>query len=102
METNMANAIENIKEEKNSQPKDNHQKINQEMVMDVPVEISIEIARVEMLLKDVLNLETGSIININKSPQDPVEIYVNGKAVGKGEIVMLDEFVGVRIIELGG
>lgn len=73
-------------------------KIDQSFIMDIPVEISFEIGKITMLFKDVIALETGSVININKSPQEPLTIYANGKEVGKGEIVMLDDSVGIRIL----
>lgn len=76
----------------------NTTKIDHSFVMDIPIELSFEIAKISMLFKDLIGLETGSVINLNKSPQEPLTIYANGKEVGKGEIVMLEDSVGIRII----
>ncbi|MCX7905408.1 MAG: FliM/FliN family flagellar motor switch protein [Elusimicrobiales bacterium] len=73
-------------------------KISESFIMDIPVEISIEITKINIIFKELLNLEVGSVINLNKSPQDPLTIYANGKEVGKGEIVMLDDTIGVRVL----
>ncbi|MEW6012082.1 MAG: flagellar motor switch protein FliN [Elusimicrobiota bacterium] len=84
-------------EKKTESSRNGVKKMNPDFLMDVPVEISVEVGRIKMPFKEVVSLESGSVININKSPQEPMIIYANGKAVGKGEMVMIDDFVGVRI-----
>ena len=64
---------------------------------DVPVEVEIELDRRMMRLRDILALTTGSIISMPKAAGDYLDIYVAGAPVGRGEVVMLEKGVGVRI-----
>jgi flagellar motor switch protein FliN/FliY len=65
--------------------------------MDVPLQISVVLGRTKKKIKDILNLGTGSLIELDKLAEEPVEILVNGKKVAYGEVVVIDENFGVRI-----
>jgi flagellar motor switch protein FliN/FliY len=71
-----------------------------ELLMDIPLEISVELGRVKMLIKDVVELGTGSIIEIDKAAGEPVDVMVNGRLVAKGEVVVIEDNFGVRITEI--
>lgn len=71
-----------------------------ELLMDIPLEISVELGRVKMLVKDVVELGTGSIVEIDKSAGEPVDVMVNGRVVAKGEVVVIEDNFGVRITEI--
>ena len=71
-----------------------------EMLMDIPLEISVELGRVKMLVKDVVELGTGSIVEIDKAAGEPVDVMVNGRVVAKGEVVVIEDNFGVRITEI--
>jgi len=71
-----------------------------EFILDIPLEISVEIGRTKMLIRDLLKLNQGSIIELDKFAGEPVEIYVNGKLMAKGEVVVVNEKFGVRITEI--
>ena len=73
---------------------------NIDLLMDVPLDISVILGRAKMNIKDVLNLGTGSIIELDKYAEEPVEIVVNGKKVAYGEVVVVDENFGVRITSI--
>ncbi|MGC8971029.1 MAG: flagellar motor switch protein FliN [bacterium] len=73
---------------------------NLDLLKDVPIQISVELGRTKMLIKDLLALSSGSIIELDKLAGEPVDILVNGKLIAKGEVVVIDENFGVRIIEI--
>ncbi|OAA93643.1 flagellar motor switch phosphatase FliY [Clostridium coskatii] len=70
---------------------------NIDLILDVPLEISVVLGRTKKNIKDILNLGTGSLIELDKLAEEPVEILVNGKKVAYGEVVVIDENFGVRI-----
>ncbi len=69
-------------------------------LLDISVEMSVEIGRTKMPIGELLALSKGSIIELNRIAGDLVDIYVNEKLLGKGEIVVVNERLGVRIIEI--
>ncbi len=71
-----------------------------DFILDIPLEISVEIGRTRMLIKDLLKLNQGSVIELEKFAGEPVEIYVNGKLMARGEVVVVNERFGVRITEI--
>jgi len=71
-----------------------------ELIMDVPLEISVEIGHTRKLVKDVLEIRQGSIIELDKQAGDPVDIIVNGQLLAKGDVVVVDDNFGVRITEI--
>lgn len=73
---------------------------NIDLILDVPLEISVVLGRTKMNVKDILNLGTGSLIELDKLAEEPVEIQVNGKKVAYGEVVVVDENFGVRITSI--
>ncbi len=73
---------------------------NISMIMDVPLQVTVELGRTEKLIKDILELSPGSIIELDKLAGEPVDILVNGKAIAKGEVVVIDESFGVRITDI--
>jgi len=68
--------------------------------LDVPLEISVVLGRTKKSIKEILNLGTGSLIELEKLAEEPVEIMVNGKKVAYGEVVVVDENFGVRITSI--
>jgi flagellar motor switch protein FliN/FliY len=73
---------------------------NIDLLLDVELPISVSFGSSEMPLKDILKLGTGSVIELNKSVNDPVSIIVNHKPIAKGEVVMVEGNYGVRILEV--
>ncbi|HEY3277597.1 MAG TPA: flagellar motor switch protein FliN [Syntrophorhabdaceae bacterium] len=74
--------------------------LNMDSLLDIAVEISVEIGRTKMPIGQLLSLSKGSIIELNKIAGESVDILVNGKLLGKGEIVVVNERLGVRIVEI--
>jgi flagellar motor switch protein FliN len=74
--------------------------INIDSLLDVSVEISVEIGRTKLTIGELLSLSKGSIIELNRIAGESVDIFVNEKLLGKGEIVLVNERLGVRVIEI--
>lgn len=70
---------------------------NMDLIMDVPLDISVVLGRTKKSIQDILNLGAGSLIELDKLAEEPVEILVNGKTIALGEVVVVDENFGVRI-----
>ncbi|QAA31637.1 flagellar motor switch phosphatase FliY [Clostridium manihotivorum] len=73
---------------------------NIDLILDVPLEISVVLGRTKKSIKDILSLSNGSLIELDKVADEPVEILVNGKRVAFGEVVVVDENFGVRITSI--
>ena len=71
-----------------------------DFILDIPLEISVELGRSKMLIKDLLKLNQGSIVELEKFAGEPVEVYVNGRLMAKGEVVVVNDRFGVRITEI--
>ena len=67
------------------------------MIMDVPLQVTVELGRTRKLIREILDLAPGSVVELDKLAGEPVDILVNGKIVAKGEVVVIDENFGVRI-----
>lgn len=75
-------------------------KKNISLIMDVPLQVTVELGRTEKLIKDILEFSPGSIIELDKLAGEPVDILVNDKVIAKGEVVVIDESFGVRITDI--
>ncbi len=70
------------------------------LIMDVPLDVSVELGRTSKLIHDILEFAPGTIIELNKIAGEPIDVLVNGKYVAKGEVVVIEESFGVRITEI--
>ena len=70
------------------------------MLLDVPLQVTVELGRTQMRIRDVLELVPGSIVELDKLAGGPVDVLVNGKQIAKGEVVVIDEEFGVRITDV--
>lgn len=73
---------------------------NIDLILDVPLDVSVVLGRTKKSIKDILNLSTGSLIELDKLAEEPVEVLVNGKKIAYGEVVVVDENFGVRITSI--
>ncbi|MEC0091397.1 flagellar motor switch phosphatase FliY [Paenibacillus macquariensis] len=73
---------------------------NLELLMDIPLKITVELGRTHKQIKDILELSQGSIVELDKLAGEPVDILVNNKLIAKGEVVVIDENFGVRVIDI--
>ncbi len=73
---------------------------NLNMLMHIPLKLSVELGRTQKLIKDILDLSQGSIVELDKLAGEPVDILVNDQLIAKGEVVVIDENFGVRVTEI--
>ena len=73
---------------------------NREMLMKVPLEISVEIGRTRKLVKDILDFTQGSLVVLDKMAGEQADLYVNGECIARGDIVVVEENFGIRITEI--
>jgi len=71
-----------------------------DIVLDVPLNLTVELGRTEKLVREVLDLTPGSVVELDKLAGEPVDILVNGKYIAKGEVVVIDENFGIRITDI--
>lgn len=71
-----------------------------DMLRDLHLNVYIELGRTQMLVKDVLELERGYVIELDKLASEPVDIFVNNKKIAEGEVVVIDKHFGIRITNL--
>ena len=73
---------------------------NLNMLLDIPLQVTVELGRTNRSVKDILELSSGSIIELDKLAGEPVDILVNSRLIAKGEVVVIDENFGVRITDI--
>ncbi|MCR5098422.1 MAG: flagellar motor switch phosphatase FliY [Lachnospiraceae bacterium] len=73
---------------------------NIDLIMDVPLEVTVELGRTHKTIHDILDFAPGTIIELNKIAGEPIDVLVNGKYVAKGEVVVIEESFGIRITEI--
>ncbi|WP_138262582.1 flagellar motor switch protein FliN [[Clostridium] hylemonae] len=76
------------------------QESNLELIMGVPLEVSVEIGRTKKLVKDVLELNKGSLVVLDKLAGEQVDLFVNGQCIAQGDVVVVDDNFGIRITEI--
>ena len=73
---------------------------NLDLLLDIPLQITVELGRTKKLIRDILELSQGSIIELDKLAGEPVDIFANNKLIAKGEVVVIDENFGVRVTDI--
>lgn len=76
------------------------QQENIELIMDVPLEVTVELGRTNKTIKEILDFAPGTIIELEKLAGEPIDVLVNGKYVAKGEVVVIEENFGIRVTEI--
>ncbi len=71
-----------------------------DFILDIPLEVSAELGRTRLLINELLQLGQGSVVELNKLAGEPLEIYVNGKLVARGEAVVINEKFGIRLTDI--
>ena len=75
---------------------------NLSLVLDVPVSLTIELGGCKLPMREVLQLTVGSVVQLDKPADAPVELSVNGKLIARGEVVVVEDRYGVKITEVIG
>lgn len=84
-------------------PEDNQaplDKKNLDFILDIPLQVTVELGRTKLLVKDILQLNQGAVVELTKLAGEPLDIFVNSKLVARGEAVVVNEKFGVRLVDI--
>ena len=73
---------------------------NFDFILDIPLRVTVELGRTSVVIKDLLQLGQGSVLELDKLAGEPMEILVNGKLIAKGEVVVVNEKFGIRLTDI--
>jgi flagellar motor switch protein FliN len=73
---------------------------NINLLMDIKLRVVVELARTQMQLREVMELQEGSVVELDRLAGDPVDVYINDHLFAKGEVIVVDDNFGVRITQL--
>ena len=73
---------------------------NLDLIMEVPLQITVEIGRTQRKVQEILGFSKGSLVVLDKLAGDQVDLFVNGKCIAKGDVVVIDDNFGIRITEI--
>jgi flagellar motor switch protein FliN len=71
-----------------------------DFLMDVPLQVSVEVGRTKMLIRDFLKMKEGGVIELDKMADEPLDLYVNSRLIARGEAVVVNEKFGLRLIDV--
>ena len=71
-----------------------------EMVMDIPVRVTLEVGGREMPIRDLLQLQQGAVVELDRHAGEPLDVLVNGKLIARGEVVVVEDKLGIRLTEV--
>ena len=80
--------------------KDAPQMKNLDFIMDIPLQLTVELGRTKMLVRDVLQLNQGSVVELTKLAGEPLDVFVNSKLVARGEAVVVNDKFGIRLLDI--
>jgi flagellar motor switch protein FliN/FliY len=85
---------------KKNDPKSEGRDANLNLILDIPLRVTVELGRTKMIVSELLNLGQGSVIELSKLAGEPMEVLVNDKLVARGEAVVVNEKFGVRLTDI--
>jgi flagellar motor switch protein FliN/FliY len=91
---------EGVEEQKTDEQSTDEKIKKLDMILDIPLKVSVELGRTKLLVNDLLQLGQGSVIELSKLAGDPLEVLVNDKLVARGEVVVVNEKFGIRLTDI--
>lgn len=73
---------------------------NLDFILDIPLNVSVELGRSQVVVKDLMQLGQGSVLELDKLAGEPLEVLVNGKLIARGEVVVVNERYGIRLTDI--
>ncbi|MDY0397208.1 MAG: flagellar motor switch protein FliN [Desulfuromonas thiophila] len=73
---------------------------NLELLLDIPLDVSIEVGRSKMLVRDLLQMNEGYVIELGKQASEPLDVYVNSRLIARGEVVLVEDKLGLRLTDV--
>ena len=81
-------------------PADQNRDVSLEVILDVPVTLSMEVGRTRIPIRNLLQLNQGSVIELDRAAGEPLDVFVNGTLVAHGEVVVVNEKFGIRLTDV--
>jgi flagellar motor switch protein FliN/FliY len=81
-------------------PETSTRDVNLDVILDVPVTLSLEVGRTRLPIRSLLQLNQGSVVELERAAGDPLDVFVNGTLVAHGEVVVINEKFGIRLIDV--
>ena len=81
-------------------PEAPRKELNLDVILDVPVTVSLEVGRARMPIRNLLQLNQGSVVELERDAGDPFDVYVNGTLIAHGEVVVVNERFGIRLTDV--
>lgn len=75
-------------------------KKNLDFILDIPLQVTVELGRTKLMVRDILQLNQGAVVELTKLAGEPLDIFVNSKLVARGEAVVVGEKFGVRLVDI--
>lgn len=73
---------------------------NLEFILDIPLQLTVELGRTKLLVKDILQLNQGAVVELSKLAGEPLDVFVNSKLVARGEAVVINDKFGIRLVDI--
>jgi flagellar motor switch protein FliN/FliY len=83
-----------------SEPAPQHLEVNLDVILDVPVTLSMEVGRTRIPIRNLLQLNQGSVVELDRAAGEPLDVFVNGTLVAHGEVVVVNEKFGIRLTDV--
>ena len=81
-----------------NEPEQDRKKLD--FILDIPLQVTVELGRTKLLVKDILQLNQGAVVELTKLAGEPLDIFVNSKLVARGEAVVINDKFGVRLVDI--
>jgi len=82
------------------QPQGQGEVKNLEFLLDIPLQISVEVGRSRILIKELLDMQEGTVVELDKLAGEPLDVYVNSRLIARGEAVLVNEKFGIRLTDV--
>ncbi len=73
---------------------------NLELLLDIPLELSVEVGRTKILVRELLKMDEGYVVELGRSANEPLDVYVNSRLIARGEVVLVDDKLGLRLTDV--
>ncbi|HEU0265796.1 MAG TPA: flagellar motor switch protein FliN [Geobacterales bacterium] len=78
----------------------NGERKNLDFILDIPLQLTVELGRTKVLVRDILQLNQGSVVELGKLAGEPLDVFVNSKLVARGEAVVVNDKFGIRLVDV--
>lgn len=73
---------------------------NLELLLDIPLDVSVEVGRTKIMVRDLLQMDEGYVVELGKGASEPMDVYVNSRLIARGEVVLVNKKLGLRLTDV--